>query len=58
MVGSATPRLVISGSIRNQAVPVMRSKPISNTPSWPPHWLLPSGSHMTWLPVLVFLSGL
>jgi hypothetical protein len=30
----------------------MRSKPVSSTPSWPPHQLLPPGSCSAWVPVL------
>jgi len=39
-VGGAIPRLVVLGSIREQAEQVRGSKPISNIPPWPLHQLL------------------
>jgi hypothetical protein len=38
--GGAIHELVILGSIREQAVPASRSKPVSNIPPWPLHQLL------------------
>jgi hypothetical protein len=41
MVGRAAPGLVVLGSIGKQAEQAMGSKPVSSTPSWPLHQLLP-----------------
>jgi hypothetical protein len=39
-VGGAIPRLVLLGSIREQAEQARGSKPVSNIPPWPLHQLL------------------
>jgi hypothetical protein len=39
-VGVAIPRLVVLGSIREQAEQARGSKPVSNIPLWPLHQLL------------------
>ena len=44
MVGGAIAGLAVLGSIRKQAEQAMKSKPVSSTPSWPLHQLLPPGS--------------
>jgi hypothetical protein len=44
MVGGATSSLVVLGCIRKQAEKAMGSKPVSRTPPWTLHQLLPSGS--------------
>ena len=44
MVGISSSGLVVLGSIRKQAKKAMRSKPVSSTPPWPLHQLLPPGS--------------
>jgi len=40
MVGGAIPGLVVLSSIREQAEQARGSKPVSNSPIWPPHQLL------------------
>jgi hypothetical protein len=44
-VGDAIPRLVVLGSTRKQAEQAKGSKPVSSTPPWPLHQLLPPGSY-------------
>jgi hypothetical protein len=39
-VDGANPRLVVLGSIREQAEQARGSKPVSNIPPWPLHQLL------------------
>jgi len=51
-VGGAIPGLAILGSIRKQAEQAIVSKPISSTPPWPLHQLLPPGSCTVGVPVL------
>jgi hypothetical protein len=48
--------LVVLGSIRKQAEQAMRSKPVSSTPPWPLHQLLPLGSSSAWVRVLTSFS--
>jgi hypothetical protein len=43
-MGGAAPKVVVLGAIRNQVEKVMRSKPVSSTPSWPLDPFLPPGS--------------
>jgi hypothetical protein len=43
MVGGAIPGLVVLDTIRKQTEQAMRSKPVSSTPPWSPHQLLPQG---------------
>jgi hypothetical protein len=43
-VGGGIPGLVVLGSIRKQAEKAMESKPVSSTPPWPQHELLPPSS--------------
>ena len=57
IVGGAIPELVGPGSIRNQAQQAMRSKPVSSTPPWPLHQLLPPGSCPAWVSVLISLNN-
>lgn len=38
------PRLVLLDAVKKQAKQAMRSKPVSSTPPWPLHQLLPPGS--------------
>jgi hypothetical protein len=45
IVDGTIPRLVILGSIRKQVEQAMRSKPVSSTPPWPLHQLLPLGCY-------------
>jgi hypothetical protein len=40
LVGGAIPRLVVLGSIRQQAEQARGSKPVRNIPPWPLHQLL------------------
>jgi hypothetical protein len=40
LVGGAISRLVVLGSIREQAEQTRRSKPVKNIPPWPLHQLL------------------
>jgi hypothetical protein len=40
IVGGAIPRLVVLGSIREQAEETRGSKPVRNIPPWPLHQLL------------------
>jgi hypothetical protein len=40
LVDGANPRLVVLGSIREQAEQARGSKPVSNIPPWPLHQLL------------------
>jgi hypothetical protein len=44
MMGDATPGLVVLGSARKQAEEARFSNPVSSTPPWPLHQLLPPGS--------------
>jgi hypothetical protein len=55
-VGSAIPGLVVLGSVRKQAEQARGSKPVSSTPPWPLHQLLPSGSCPERVPVLTFFD--
>ena len=41
MVDAVIPELMVLGSVRKQAEQAMRSKPVSNTPPWHLHQLLP-----------------
>ena len=50
IVGGA---ILVLGSIRKQAEQAKRSKPVSSTPVWPLHHLLPPGSCTVWVPVLI-----
>ena len=43
-MGGAIPGLVVLGPIRKQAEQAAESKPVSSTPPWPLHQLLPPGS--------------
>jgi hypothetical protein len=52
-VGGAIPGLVVMGSIREQAEQARGSEPVSSTPPWPLHQLLPSSSCPVWVPVLI-----
>jgi hypothetical protein len=40
LVGGTIPRLVVLGSIREQAEQARGSKPVKNIPPWPLHQLL------------------
>jgi hypothetical protein len=55
-VGGAIPGLVVPGSVRKQAEQAMRSKPVSSTPPWPLHQLLPPDSYPAPVPVLASLN--
>jgi hypothetical protein len=44
IVGGAILGLVILGSMRKQAEQARGNKPVSSTPPWPLHQLLPPGS--------------
>jgi hypothetical protein len=44
IVGGTIPGLVVLGSIRKQAEQARGSKPVSSSPPWPLHQLLPPGS--------------
>ena len=48
--------LVVLSSLRKQAEQAMRSKPVSSTPPWSLHQLLPLGSCPVWVPVLTSFS--
>jgi hypothetical protein len=52
IVGGATPGLVALGSIRKQAEQARRSKPVSSTPPWSLHQLLPPSFCPVRVPVL------
>ena len=41
ILGGAIPGLLVLGSVRKQAEQGRGSKPVSSTPSWPLHQLLP-----------------
>jgi hypothetical protein len=43
-VGEVIPRLLVLGSMRNQAEQARGSKPVGSIPPWPLHQLLPPGS--------------
>jgi hypothetical protein len=43
IVGGASPKLVVLGSVRKQAEQARGSKPVSSIPPWPLHQLLPPG---------------
>ena len=43
IVGGVTSRMVVLGMLRKQAEGPMESKPVSSTPEWPLHQLLPPG---------------
>lgn len=49
--GPAIPALVVLGSTRKWLEPVIRRKPVSSTPPWPLHHLLPPGSCPAWVAV-------
>ena len=51
-MGGAIPGLVVLGSIRKQAEQARESKPVSSTPPWPLHQLLPPSSCPVGVPVL------
>jgi hypothetical protein len=59
LVGSAIPGLVVLGSIRQQAEQERGSKPVSSTPPWPLHQLLPPDllEFQSCLPPLVMNSS-
>jgi len=44
LVDDATPELVVLGTIRKQGEQAIMSKPVSSTPPWPLHQLLPQVS--------------
>ena len=48
-VGGAIPGLVVLGVVRNHSEQTVRSKPVSNTPPWPLHQLLPPSSCPVWV---------
>ena len=53
-MGSAIPRQVVLDAVRQQAEQAMGSNPVSSTPPWPLHQLLPPGSSLdflSWLPL-------
>jgi hypothetical protein len=51
-VGGAIPGQVALGSIRKQSEKARGSKPVSSTPPWPLHQLLPPSSCPVWVPGL------
>jgi hypothetical protein len=53
-MGGAIPRMMVLGSIRMQAVRVMRSKPLSSISPWLLHQFLPPGPCPAKVPVLIF----
>ena len=55
-MGGSITGLVILGSIRKQAEQAMRSKLVSNTPSWPLHQSLPPGPYPVGVVVLTSFS--
>lgn len=51
-MGGTLPGLMVLGSIKNQADQVMRSRPVSTTPPWLMHQLLPPSFCPVPVPVL------
>jgi hypothetical protein len=56
IVSGAIPGLVVLDSIGQQAEQAKGNKPISSTPPWPLHQLLPPSSCPLWAPVLTSLG--
>jgi hypothetical protein len=55
-MGGAIPGLVVLGCIRNQVELAMRSNPVSSTPPWSLHRLLPPGSCPVSVPAFIFFQ--
>ena len=55
-MSDSIPGLVVLVSVRKQAEQAMMSEPVSSTPPWPLHQLLPPGSCPVCVPVLTSFS--
>lgn len=56
-MSGAIPRLVVLSSIKEQAEQATGRKPVSHTPPWSLHQLLPPSSRPVWIPVSSSFDG-